>query len=337
MGSFGKLFRFSSFLLFLAIAIATPALPQTQPTSTDANLKAEAMKLYEDAHPYLDEPEPALVKIVPELRGLELDSGHDQLSAVLAGVGAQIKELLHEVPNLVSDETVDEESSIGSALTAGGPIGSSNLSGAIGRLPADSSAGQSRLQEFNYIVLVHDTENKRILEEYRTDRKGKAIAQGPGAPNSVGFVSLWVVFSPANADKSRFRYVGQQKIGEHNTFVVAFAQKPVAGSHPGEITLPQGGTIPLLHQGVAWIDESDFRILRLRTDLLAPQPQVGLKQLTAMIQFGSVRIAKLGAQLWLPREVKLNIEANGQVIHELHQYSQYRLYKAKSKIVTGAP
>ncbi len=329
--------RSGCFCLVLAICIATPAFPQGQPTSANADLRAQAMRLYASAHPYLDEPEPALVKIVPELRGLEPDSGHDQLSAVLAGVGAQVKELLHEVPNLVSDETVNEESSIGSALTAGGPIGSSNLSGAIGRLPADSSAGQSRLQEFNYIVLVHDTENKRILEEYRTDRKGKAIAQGPGAPNSIGFVSLWVVFSPANRNKSRFRYLGRQRIGGLNTFVVAFAQVPELQSYSGKILLATGEAIPMFCQGIAWIDESDFRILRLRTDLLTPLPQIGLAQLTASIQFSSVRIAKLGAQLWLPREVKLTLEANGHMIHELHQYSKYRLYRAEAKVVTGAP
>jgi hypothetical protein len=28
-------------------------------------------------------------------------------------------------------------------------------------------------------------------------------------------------------------------------------------------------------QGIAWIDQKDFRIVRMLTDLLAPQPQVG--------------------------------------------------------------
>ena len=336
MGSSGKRFRSSSFLLFLAIGIATPALPQAQPTSTDADLKAEAMKLYADAHPYLDEPEPAIEKIVPELRGLEPASSQDQLSTVLAGVGADVKELLLEVPNLISKETVTESVS-GQISAATLAVNPSPHPGEVNRTMT-AMVAQAEVHTFNYIVLVHETGHERMLEEYRTDRKGKPVSQGLGAPNSIGFVSLWVAFSPSNRDKSKFRYLGQQKIGGHTTFVVAFAQTPGAESHPGgEISLPQGGTIPLLHQGVAWIDESDFRILRLRTDLLAPQPQVGLKQLTAMIQFGSVGIAKLGAQLWLPREVKLNIEANGQVIHELHQYSQYRLYKAKSKIVTGAP
>ena len=335
MGSFGKLFRSSSFLLFLAIGIATSALPQARPTSTEADLKAEAMNLYADAHPYLDEPEPVLGKIVPELRGLEPASSQDQLSTILAGVGADVKELLQEVPNLISKETITESVS-GQISAATLPVNPYPHPGEVDRTMTGMAA-QAEVHTFNYIVLVHETEHERMLEEYRTDRKGRPVAQGPGAPNSIGFVSLWVAFSPSNRDKSKFRYLGQQKIGGHTTFVVAFAQTPGAESHPAKISLPHGGTIPMLCQGVAWIDESDFRILRLRTDLLSPQPQVGLRQLTAMIQFDSVRIAKFEAHLWLPREVKLNLDANGQVIQELHQYSQYRLYKAEAKIVTGVP
>ena len=273
---------------------------------THVDVIAEEMKLYADSRPYLDDPPFELERAIPDLRTLEPASSQDQLPSILASVGTKVDELLQEVPNLICDETVSEEMSVQS-------------------------------QTFNYIVLVHETENEWTLEEYRTDRKGRPIAQGPGTRNSVGFVSRWVVFSPANDHKSRFRYLGEQRIGSHSTFVVAFAQTPGAQSHPGEISVPQGGTIPTLYQGVAWIDESDFRILRLRTDLLAPQPQVGLKQLTATIQFGSVRIAKLEAQLWLPQEVKLDVDANGQVLQELHRYSQYRLYKANTKIVTGAP
>ena len=273
---------------------------------THADIRAEETKLYADSRPYLDDPPSKLKQAVPDLRGLEPAPSQDQLSTILAGVGAEVDKLLQEVPNLISVETVSEEMSV-------------------------------KAQTFNYIVLVQETENEWMLEEYRTDRKGRPIEQGPGTRNSVGFVSRWVVFSPANDHKSRFRYLGEQRIGKRSTFVVAFAQTPGAQSHPGEISVPQGGTIPTLYQGVAWIDESDFRILRLRTDLLAPQPQVGLKQLTATIQFGSVRIAKLEAQLWLPLEVKLDVDANGQILQELHRYSQYRLYKANTKIVTGAP
>ena len=87
----------------------------------------------------------------------------------------------------------------------------------------------------------------------------------------------------------------------------------------------------MLLQGIAWIDQSDFRIVRLRTDLLAPQPQVQFQEQTSNIVFGPVKLAD--SELWLPEAVDVEMEADGQYLQEQHQYSKYRLYAAKSKII----
>jgi hypothetical protein len=329
----------SNFLLFLVIGNVA-AFPQAQITSTDA-AKVQEMKLYGNAHPYLDDSQAALREIVPELHNLEPVSSQEELPIVLEGVGAKVADLLRDVPNLVSDETVGEDVSYEEdpykLLPGHHPVQSANVPDDISPRGSSLVKSTAGVKTFNYIVLVHETGSGRILEEYRTDRKGRPVSQDPETLSSVGFVSKWVVFSPANRNIARFRYLGQQKIGGHNTFVVAFAQTPSRVSNPGTITFPDGRTIPMLSQGVAWIDESNFRILRLRTDLLAPQPQMGLNRLTAMIQFGPVRIEKLDAQLWLPLEVKINLEANGRMVQELHRYNKFRLYKAETKILTDAP
>ena len=89
----------------------------------------------------------------------------------------------------------------------------------------------------------------------------------------------------------------------------------------------------MLLQGITWIDQSDFSIVRLRTDLLAPQPEISLERQTAFILFGPVHIATLDATLWLPQSVRVEMEAKGQLCEEQHKYSKYRLYQAKSKII----
>ena len=38
-------------------------------------------------------------------------------------------------------------------------------------------------------------------------------------------------------------------------------------------------------------------------------------------------------ELWLPEAVDVEMEADGQYLQEQHQYSNYRLYQAKSRIV----
>jgi hypothetical protein len=296
-----------------------------QPSQAADEVKAEETKFYADAHPYMDQPLPELKKVVHELSGLKPAASQDSLPDLLAKVAAKADELLMKVPDLISDEAVQETQ----WTVSQGPapcIGTGCL-----QHPADSFA--RRDQSFTYLILAHQKEDRRLLiEEYRTSRNGKPIPQGTEAPQFQGFVSSWIVFSSLNRVESRFRYLGEQKTDGHNTVVVGFAQVPGAIEQPGKI-LSEKGAIPILLQGVAWFDQSDFRIVRLRTDLLAAQPLVEFQKLTADILFGPVQIAGLDSALWLPQTVDAEMEANGQHLQEQHRYSKYRLYQARSRIV----
>ena len=103
-------------------------------------------------------------------------------------------------------------------------------------------------------------------------------------PLSQGFANSWVHFYPANRPQASFRYLGQQPVQGHDTFVIAFAQIPSAVQSPGELRF-EGHTYPILYQGIAWVEQSEFRIMRLRTDLLAPIEKASLQKLTAVIRF----------------------------------------------------
>jgi len=263
--------------------------------------------------------------MVHELGGLEDVPSQEPLSDLLARVGAKADELLQKVPNLISDESVTQTQwaeAHGTAMSC------------LGRECGDPGPRwRSDHEKFNYIILTHPAQDHRlVLEEYRTGRNGKPVPQGAGAPRFQGFVAAWVIFSSLNQVESRFRDLGRQKTDGHNTFVIGFAQIPGPIESPGQI-LTDKGAIPMLLQGIAWIDQSDSRIVRLRTDLLAPRPEIGFQKQTADILFGPVRIAALDSELWLPRAVNVELEAQGQFFHEQHQYSKYRLYQAKSRII----
>jgi hypothetical protein len=88
---------------------------------------------------------------------------------------------------------------------------------------------------------------------------------------------------------SEFRYLGSQVIGGESTEVVAFAQHvdPVAVRGRFVFGVP---SVPLLVQGVAWINPRDYHIVRMRTDLLAPQPNAGLKRVSTGVLFQEVNV-----------------------------------------------
>ena len=301
-------------VMFL-VASAVAAFPQTQqlPSQSADEVKAEAAKLYADAHPYLDAPFPELKKAVHELSGMTPAASQEQLPDLLDKVGVQADELLQRVPDLVSDEVVNETQR---TIPKGEPLGCVGAGCASSAQPASAEEDET----FHYLILTHPGALGRVvLSESRTTRIGKSVDPMVGPPNFQGFLSAWVLFYPVNQVESRFRYLGQQQIDGHSTFVIGFAQLPGSMASLAR---------PILLQGIAWVDQSDFRIVRLHTDLLAPLPEKKLLKQTANIVFGPVDITQPNLQLWLPRRVDFEMEANGQFFHEDHKYFDYRLYKA---------
>ncbi|MFZ0815067.1 MAG: hypothetical protein WAM78_06085 [Candidatus Sulfotelmatobacter sp.] len=301
------------------------ASAQAEPSSSQPSdeTKAEQEKLYGGAHPYMDEPLPELKKTVHELGGLKAVPLQEPLPDLLAKVGAKADELLHKVPDLISDEAVSQTSrSLDQGL----------IPGCVGTACFNVGTNSGRDQTFNYLILTHPTPDGQLsVQEYRTGGNGQPV-QGAGAPNFQGFISSWIIFSSANQVESHFRYLGEQKTDGHNTFVIGFAQVPGSVESPGQI-MTDSRSVPMFLQGVAWIDQSDFRIVRLRTDLLAPQPEVLIQRQTASILFGPVHIPTVDLTLWLPQVVHVEMESRGQLFQEQHKYSKYRLYQAKSKII----
>jgi len=189
-------------------------------------------------------------------------------------------------------------------------------------------------------VFHEDPINLRTkVEEYRIDAQGRPIEPGGEDvrnPNSLGFANAWLLFLASDKSRSKFRYLGRQQIDEHGTFVVAFAQNSSLVQVPAEVRI-QGNRMPVFLQGIAWIEESTFRIVRLRTDLLEPIASIGLQQLTSQLQFEDTHVSGVASPLRLPREVDIRTKIKGQIVSEVHRYSNYRRYMASSRIVPEIP
>lgn len=273
---------------------------------------------------YVDDSLPEIQKAVPQLHGLQPDPNQDQLPVLLTKAGKVAGELLRKTPSLLSHEQVEQASEMEDGKSSNSKI----LNG-------------GRPRDFDYQILFHeDPVNNRIkLEEYRIDPQGRPIEPGvedPRNPGSLGFANAWLLFLPPDQSQSKFRYLGRQQIDDQVTFVVAFAQNPGFVQVPAEVRF-QGERIPVFWQGIAWIEESTFRIVRLRSDLLDPIPSIYLQQLTSQLQFENTNVSGVASPLWLPREVDITTKIKGQVVSEIHRYSNYRLYAVSSKIVPITP
>jgi hypothetical protein len=83
------------------------------------------------------------------------------------------------------------------------------------------------------------------------------------------------------------------------------------------------------------VDENNFQIIRMRSDLLAPLNEIQLEQLTTEVKFGEVRFEDVPNPLWLPTQVDVYIEIDKQKYRNLHHYTEYRRYRVTAKIGTS--
>lgn len=270
------------------------------PSDLELTRKTFDRSVWASAKPYMDGPLPQLIDEVPELRGLETTPDQQPLADILKKTGDRSLDLLKRMPNVICHENV------------------------VTKL---KPRGRSWHQQFEYLVLRHEAAGEVTLEEYRTDKANSGIA-----PLTRGTANAWVLFHPGNRPESRFRFLGRQLVEGHRMLVLAFAQIPDKVKSPGQVSF-EGTTVSVLFQGIAWIDESDFRIVRLHEDLLAPRPDIYLRALSSDVLFAEARLPKAAESLWLPREAKTTWDFKDQVVEQTHQYSGFRLYQSKSKIV----
>lgn len=314
--------------------VSAPTAPAESGSGHAAPAHSPESIVYVNATNFSSCPLQELLQDVPELHGLEVGP-NEKLSTLLDRIGQTLVDLSRKTPNLISHEEV-WESQPGSKVTR---------------------------RHFSYLILSHPGQDAVTLEEYRmspndaTQRNSldmeaqtsggnvsteswsslrlesqQASEREPGSlPLSQGFANMWINFYPSNRSQSTFRYLGRQKIDGHRTLVLTFAQKPSFVRMPGVVQF-KDKKIALFFQGVAWVDESDFRIVRLRTDLLSPPVDAPLHELTAKIRFAETPVTGVATPLWLPREVEVTSELAGLSFGDKHFYSGYRLFGVQTKI-----
>jgi hypothetical protein len=317
-----------------------PAPPPVQTGNAEVPAVASSVRIntapsarYVNAVNFVSSSILEIQEAVPELKGLRASSEQQELPQLLDKVGAMTVDLSRKIPNLISKEEVSE-SQPGSKISR---------------------------QHFSYLTLAHRGQDSVTLEEFRVDLQSGAMLQSddiskpdvPGSPRwddlaqasqrasarqtgapplTQGFASMWLRFYPSNRSESSFRCLGRQKIDRHQTFVLAFSQKPASVRLPAEVRFKEK-SVPVFYQGIAWVDASDYRIVRLRTDLLSPISDLPLTQLTAEVEFANTQAAGFDTLLWLPREVDVTSQVNGLTFHDKHIYSNYRSFQVHTKIL----
>ena len=270
------------------------------------------LKTGKNAHPPID----YLHRTPPDLKGLDPATDQGPSNSILRAVGKNVSESFRNFPNTTSLEQIRQEKS-----------------------SSKGKVNQTLDQKFRYLCFAPVEAWGPGFTEYRGDLSG-----GEGQPQGLadgfmltaGFASASLIFHPAYQSQAAFRYLGRQRVNGRDAYVVAFAQQPEKARLEGGFT---SGKIklPTFSQGLAWVDPESFQILRLKTDLLVPLPELRLETETTEINFAEVHFKGLAQGFWLPQQVTVTVAWNGKHLRNEHQYSDFKLFNVETKEKRAIP
>lgn len=279
-------------------------------TSPGAALTEADNAVYANAHPYLDWPVAQLTGLIPELKAMQPAADQQQLPIILENTGHTVDDFVRNIRDLIAREDVTQEK-----LNAKGRV-----------------EAKERVRD-NYLILHHGRE-WGASAEYRMDDKGNRLGQiglEKGYLVTLGYALSCIRFSTVAQRQSKFRYLGEEKLGSRETYVVGYAQVPAEATFTSAMGIG-GREVDMLEQGILWVDKNNFQIVRTRSDLLAPHAEIGLDQLTTEVTFGEVRLQDVPKPLWLPSDVTVYLEISGEKFQNIHHYTNYRRYRVSVKI-----
>ena len=167
------------------------------------------------------------------------------------------------------------------------------------------------------------------------DEKGNrlgSIGLAKGYVVTSGFALSCISFSTVAQSQSRFRYLGEDRVGSRDAYVLGYAQKPGEATFLVTMMGTGGIVVDMLTQGILWVDKNGFQIIRMRSDLLVPIRQIQLEQLTTDETFSEVQLQDVANPVWLPRDVDVYIEIHKRKFRNEHHYTNYRRYRVSVKI-----
>lgn len=202
------------------------------------------------------------------------------------------------------------------------------------RLNKDGLVIEQRHHKFNYVAEIQETRPGILnMDEYRDGSPGQSGF--PGELSTVGITSLVLIFHPYHLKEFTMSCEAENWQGRP-AWKVLFEQRP---DQPARMSaLRVGDAIySIFLKGTAWIDQQNYQIVHLETDILKPVPAVRLTTEHQVLDYGPVQFEQKKLKLWLPLEAEIYLDVNGKRFRHRHTYSDYRVFSVDLGLKQDAP
>jgi len=196
-------------------------------------------------------------------------------------------------------------------------------------------ASKATTVSFAYVVSIHETRHGFLnVEEYRNGTDDPNVF--PEHLATRGLPSQVFLFHPYYQNDFEMKCEGLARQGIGFAWQIHFQQKRDVPSRM-QVHYLNGKRFPVPLKGRAWIDATNYEVVRLQTDIREPLKEAGLYAQHTDIEYGPVRFQKNNLDLWLPVRAEIYMQTRGHRIHRRHDFGNYLLFSIEDKQTIGNP
>ncbi len=193
------------------------------------------------------------------------------------------------------------------------------------KLRPNGKAEASLKSEYDYFLLLQGNSDEFQLAESRLEI-GKAPSGKTPLLLTNGFSNLLLIFHPYYRDAFEFTAEGQESVG--GTMLMRYHFAHVRGARTPAALALRGREYPLELEGTVWLDAASGEPLRIDARLLQPMTDVGLRSLTAQVEYA--RSNKVAGHPIVPIAAEIELETPRQHWKNSHVFRDYKLFSAEA-------
>jgi hypothetical protein len=184
---------------------------------------------------------------------------------------------------------------------------------------------------FDYLVLLQASDDELLLNESRLPVKRAENRNKKNVPLLItnGFSNLMLIFHPYYRNSFEFQILGQDLAGNVALVRVHFAHIPGMRTPLGLSV--RGREFPLSLQGTAWIDPQSGMVTRIEASLERDMSDVGLKSLTATVNYEPVQLPGWSQAYRFPQTATIDVETLRQRWRNVHHFTNYQRFMVNTE------
>ena len=236
------------------------------------------------------------------------------LDGVLQKAGKKIQEFVENVERFTATESLYQETL--------------NKSGEV---------SEKENRQFDYTTAVQEIRPGILtVDEYLGS--GPTPPSSPGGLTTKGLPALLLIFHPYDASAFSMKCEGLVFRKGQAAWQIYFQQRADKPNTTRSYSFgPSRRSYLVALKGRAWFAADSYQIVSLRTDLIAPMPDIQLTVDRADIEYGPVHFSGKGVDMWVPQTAELYSDLRGKRVHQRMNFGNYMLFSVDDQQKIAAP